>query len=202
MRCASFADMLALYAGGDLAAPEAEQVREHLAHCKACRTRLEGLREGIAALNRAAVTEEMLPEDDVAYWHEVEGKLRGRELAVEQLSSSGSWWVRVPRVLAQAAVVLAAAGAVLWFTTFRQLPVETERPAALPPVQADQQVYVFYRHASPYQQAARTEVYAVPEGDNEVSYSDTGHVVRPAEIRRLRQLILPVAVEEEDPSRF
>ena len=207
MRCARCKDMLALYAGGDLPAPEAEKVTEHLAHCEACRALLDGFRDGIVALNRTALTEEMLPPADFADWHAVESKRRGRELAMERLSAAGSWWTRVPRVLAQAAVVLAAAGAVLWFTALRQQPVDTGPTAVLPPQRRDLPIVVFVRpaspyHANPYQQAARTEVYVVPEGDNETMFSDTGHVVRPGEIRRLKQQILPVVAEEENPSRF
>ena len=202
MRCTRCARLLALYAGGDLAAARAEEVRRHLAGCEACRGELERLRQGIHVLGNAALTEEMLPADDPAYWHELEGKLRGRELAAERLSTGGSWWVQLPRVLAQAAVVLAAAGAVLWFTTLRERPAETETPTVLGPRQRDLPVVLFVRPASPYQQAARTEVYALTGDDNEVNFSDFGHVVHPGEMRRLGQQILPVVAEEQDPSRF
>ncbi len=202
MSCARFARMLGLHAGGDLPAKEAETVKEHLADCEVCRTRLEGLRRSMAALKRATVTEEMLPAEDPAYWQEVETKLRGRQLEVERLSDAGSWWVHVPRVLAQAAVVLAAAGVVVWFAMFVQQPIATEEAPTLPAERSPMPLVVFVRPSSPHQQDARAEVTVLP-ASADVVYSDFNHVVRPGEIRRLqRQFMSPPFEDDNDPSRF
>ena len=198
MSCARFARMLALYAGGDLPAREAGRLKEHLAGCEACRTQLEGLRRSVAALNQAALTEEMLPAEDPAYWQEVETKLRGRRLEVERLSDAGSWWVYVPRVLAQAAVVLVAAGVVVWFAMFLQQPIATEEAPTLEVKPRPMPLIVFV----PRQDDARTEVTALP-ASADVVYSDFNHVVRPDEIRRFQKQFMPPAFEDDnDPSRF
>ena len=114
--------MLGLYAGGDLPAKDVGKVEEHLAACEACRSLLADLQAGIGVLRESVCTEHMLPADDASYWHDVESKLRGRALAMESLSSRGSWRAWAPRIAAQAAVVLIVAGVVVWLATLERQP--------------------------------------------------------------------------------
>ena len=54
-------------------------------------------------------------------------------------------------------------------------------------------IVYYLRRRSPYRLA---EVTAPLTGDNELQYSDTGHVVSPREMREYRQQILPASSEE------
>jgi predicted anti-sigma-YlaC factor YlaD len=194
MSCSKLTNILALYAGGDLDARDARSVEEHLAVCPECRQELDELRSALAALNEARCTEEMLPIRDRAYWLEVESKLRERALGVERLSLGRAWWVKAPAVLAQAALVLAVAGAVAWFAVHQgPSTTETTTPAAaLDPKAAP--VIVFY---SPNGSSRQTEVSPLPAG-SDVSYSDFNHVVYPREIRRFSEMVVPAAATMED----
>jgi len=199
MRCSKCARMLGLYAGGDLPAKDVGKVEEHLAACEACRKLLEDLRAGIGVLRESACTEEMLPAEDPSYWQEVESKLRGRALAMESLSSRGSWRAWLPRIAAQAAVVLVVAGVVVWLATLERQPAGGTAEAPTVRFESREAPIVYYlRRRSPYRLA---EVMAPPIGDNEVQYGDTGVVVSPREIREYTQQILPASAEEV-PERF
>ena len=186
--------MLGLYAGGDLPAKDVGTLEQHLAACEACRSLLEGLQASIGVLRQSAYTEEMLPAQDASYWHDLERKLRGRALAMESLSSRGSWRAWAPRIAAQAAVVLLVAGVVVWLATLERQPAGGTAEAPTVRFEPREAPIVYYlRRRSPYRLA---EVTAPPTGDNEVQYSDFGHVVSPREIREYTQEILPASSEE------
>lgn len=200
MTCSKCARLLGLYVGGDLPASDARKVKEHLADCEACRALLASLARCTDALREAAWTEEMLPAEDASYWHEVEGRLRGRTLGAGRLSSGGSRWLRMPGLLAQAAVVLLVATAMVWFTSSRDAqPPDAEQATAFHVQPRQTPVVVFLRSANPYRQA---EVRGLMTDDDEVIFSDFNHIVSPGEIRRFRERFRPVSAEEEHPGRF
>jgi anti-sigma factor RsiW len=188
--------MLTLYAGGDLAPRDAAKVEAHLVGCESCRAGLEGFRRAREVLKSADCTEESLPAEDTSYWHEVEGKLRGRTLAVERLSAGGPWWLRLPKLAAQAAVVLLVAAALVWISTLdREQAEKPLKSSHLVLERRPSPIVVLVRPSSPYRQA---EAFALPIADNEVNYSDFNHVVSPGEIRRLRQQVLPASAEDKE----
>jgi len=50
MSCPRYENQIALYAGGDLPGPEAEELKHHLARCPACAALLEDLRENVVLM--------------------------------------------------------------------------------------------------------------------------------------------------------
>jgi len=196
MSCSKYSNMLGLYAGGDLASGDAAKLEAHLVGCESCRAELEGFRRTIGVLKSASCTEESLPAEGTSYWHEVESKLRGRTLAVERLSAGGPWWLRLPTLAAQAAVVLLVAGALVWVSTLHREQAETSAKSSPLALERRPAPIVFLvRPSSPYRQA---EAFALPLTDNDVIFSDFNHVVSPGDIRRLRQQILPAAAEDKE----
>jgi len=190
-----------LYAGGDLQASEAREVAEHLSGCPACRDDLAKLTAGVAALNAAGVDESMLPADDPTYWHELEGKLRARAIDVEHLRTTHAWWRRAPRLLAQAAVVLIAAGAVLWFILTQQTPPEhVEQPEVVTYTRdAPRPRYPLIVVLPARGMHRQVEVTTAAADDNETDYSDFGLIRRAGEIRRLRNSVVPATYEDDGP---
>jgi anti-sigma factor RsiW len=53
MSCVDWEERIALYAGGDLAAAEAQAVERHVAECGGCQLLLSGLRESLGLLREA-----------------------------------------------------------------------------------------------------------------------------------------------------
>jgi anti-sigma factor RsiW len=200
MKCSKCARFMGLYAGGDLLPPEREEVAGHLASCQACRTELENLRRALLALKEAACTEEMLPGDDASYWSEVEARLRGRTLHVERLSTKGWRWWNSPALLAQAAVVLLVAGAVAWLVMLPQQPVQHISQGPETPFSPRKlPVVVLVRPSAAARQA---EVFKLPTEETDVTYSDFNHILRPDEVRRIREQILPAAFDEGTEGKF
>ncbi|HUU43626.1 MAG TPA: zf-HC2 domain-containing protein [Planctomycetota bacterium] len=203
MNCSKCGKMLALYAGGDLEAERVREVEGHLHACEACRRELEGLRSVIGLLQGVAVREEELPESDPMYRVEIDGRLRERALDAEHLSSSGSWWLRTSKVLAQAAVVLLTAAAVVYFATSGQeapappggSPVLSYEP---PPTRTSSKAPVIVLIHPPGSRS-RGEFTTVAAEDEDVDFSDFGTIRRPGELRRLHDAIVPAVAEEQEP---
>ena len=116
MACARFEPLIALYVGGELAAPEVE---EHLRTCAGCRAFAEELERSQAALR--GLREEEAPEAALA-------EVRGRVLD-EIASRKPSWWfaLRWRYALAPAAAVVA-----LLVTLSPRLLVSPSPPPPLP----------------------------------------------------------------------
>jgi len=197
MDCSTCGKLLALYAGGDLDADEAREVEGHLSACETCRAEFDALKGTIALLGTVSVREEDLPARDETYWLELDSKLRERALDVEHLSAAGSWWLRTSRLLAQAAVVLIAAGVVVHFSMFGQGPSQEpvrktvlthERPKSRRPV-----IVVIQTPAS----RDRGEFTTVSAEDNGVDFSDFGSIRRSGELRRLQDAVIPAVADDE-----
>jgi anti-sigma factor RsiW len=100
MNCVDWEERVALYAGGDLAAVEAQAVERHVAECSACQVLLSGLR-GSLALVREAHAEPV----EAAHLAAV----RARVLAELERAPAGRWRFAWVPALAAALVVLAVA---------------------------------------------------------------------------------------------
>jgi hypothetical protein len=100
-------ELLALHAGGDLAAPEALQVESHLESCELCRAELAELASSIETFQSLAV----VPG---------ETELRALSKAVRRRTPGAIRW---DRFAAAAAVLLTVASGLLWLGHgTRQLP--------------------------------------------------------------------------------
>jgi predicted anti-sigma-YlaC factor YlaD len=190
MTCSRIHDMLALYAGGDLArAEDVREVESHLTECTACASELNALRRSMRALAVASASEEMLPAADPEYWHEVDSKLRERALGVDRLRLDRAAWRSVPALLAQAALILIVAGAVVWFASMQ--------PAGIAPQESQASYVVLVNQPD----RSSVEVSPVPSG-GDVLYSDFNHVVRPDDVERFRDQVLPASYVEDISGPF
>jgi hypothetical protein len=133
-------ELLNDYTDGELEAPQAEELEEHVRQCVTCRRELEGLRqvlEGAAALPRS-----IEPATDL--WPAIADATRLRETAAENVGTrllqrlgffSWSW----PTALATAAVV-----GVLCFSSFNTEPLvqtgqDLSSPGITTPSQGDEE---------------------------------------------------------------
>lgn len=116
MNCRDMEKLIALNAGGDLPAPDADRVREHLDGCAACRAATAELAESQAML--AALRSESLDERTLANW---------RRSLMDRIEAGGRQR-RFPWPWAWAAV---AAG-VLLVLTISHVAMRRTQPAPAP----------------------------------------------------------------------
>ncbi len=201
MTCSQIRNILALYAGGDLDnAAEAREVEAHLASCEACRAEVDALRASLGALKAAGATEESLPETDPGYWVEVESKLRERALGVDQLRLDRPTWRTLPALLAQAALVLFAAGATIWFMASHHQPAGPSAPTAVAKGTPNgSPLYVLVNAPDRY---ANAEVAPVSDDSSNIYYSDVNHVVRPDEVKRFQRQVTNASYTEDARGGF
>jgi len=99
MSCFEWEERIALYAGGDLPAAEAQAVERHVAECPGCQLLLSGLRASLSLVQEAH-NEPVEPAHFAA--------VRARVLAEIERGSARSWRFGWLYAMAAAAVVLVA----------------------------------------------------------------------------------------------
>ncbi len=129
MSCQAFESMIALDAGGDLPAPDAERLERHLSSCGGCRrfaAEMRDSQQAVALLADAPVDGEVLAAIRAGVLREVERSEHRRRSTPFRLP---------PRVLALAAALAVALGALLLLRSGeRSETTETPRVVATRPV--------------------------------------------------------------------
>ncbi len=124
-QCALLQRWLPEYPDGDLPAFWQRRLKSHLEHCPACRQELAALREVVAAIKAAPVTEPS-PEFWTEFSRELHLKLAQVSHEIQAAPEAPRpWWGKLPYILGAPALAILA----LWLVTYFTNP---ERPALAP----------------------------------------------------------------------
>ena len=124
-QCALLQRWLPEYPDGDLPAFWQRRLKSHLEHCPACRQELAALREVVAAIKAAPVTEPS-PEFWTEFSRELHLKLAQVSHEIQAAPQAPRpWWGKLPYILGAPALAILA----LWLVTYFTNP---ERPALAP----------------------------------------------------------------------
>lgn len=124
-QCALLQRWLPEYPDGDLPAFWQRRLKSHLEHCPACRQELAALREVVAAIKAAPVTEPS-PEFWAGFSRELHLKLAQVSHEIQAAPEAPRpWWGKLPYILGAPALAILA----LWLVTYFTNP---ERPALAP----------------------------------------------------------------------
>jgi len=150
-QCALLQRWLPEYPDGDLPAFWQRRLKSHLEHCPACRQELAALREVVAAIKAAPVTEPS-PEFWTEFSRELHLKLAQVSHEIQAAPQAPRpWWGKLPYILGAPALAILA----LWLVTYFTNP---ERPALAPQPQVATQ-------EAPPQAVAPPKVAAVPQAE-------------------------------------